>query len=75
MTVDRTTLPREIKPRSRSSAAWRRFSRQPGALLGLLITALLVVICFFAPYRRTGCAGVGTMTCWDLLAHGAPHRP
>ena len=33
-----------------SSALWRRFRRQPGAVLGLSITALLVVICVFAPW-------------------------
>lgn len=50
MNVDSRALPREIRTRSPSSAAWRRFTRQPGALLGLLITALLVVICLFAPW-------------------------
>ena len=33
-----------------SSALWRRFCRQPGAVLGLIITALLILICVFAPW-------------------------
>ncbi len=31
-------------------ALWRRFRRQPGALLGLFITVLLIIICIFAPW-------------------------
>ena len=51
MNVDAPTLSRpQLKPRSASSAAWKRFRRQPGAVVGLLITALLIVICVFAPW-------------------------
>lgn len=50
MNVDSRALPRDIRTRSPSAAAWRRFTRQPGALLGLLITVLLIVICIFAPW-------------------------
>ena len=41
--------PRPVSSRTAAQAFWRRFNRQPGALLGLAITALLLVICIFAP--------------------------
>ncbi|WP_225430086.1 ABC transporter permease [Deinococcus detaillensis] len=51
MNVDASALPRQqLKTRSASAAAWRRFRRQPGAVAGLLITALLIAICIFAPW-------------------------
>ncbi|WP_420594226.1 ABC transporter permease [Deinococcus sp.] len=33
-----------------SQAVWRRFRRQPGALVGLIIAAALLLICLFAPW-------------------------
>jgi len=39
-----------VRSERAAPALWQRFSRQPAALLGLLITALLVTICLFAPW-------------------------
>ncbi|WP_420593861.1 ABC transporter permease [Deinococcus sp.] len=33
-----------------SQAVWRRFRRQPGAVVGLMIAAALLLICLFAPW-------------------------
>ncbi len=43
------SIPPNVTPDRASQAFWRRFRRQPGAILGLVITLLLLVICVFAP--------------------------
>lgn len=47
-----TTLPefQVSQPERASQAFWRRFRHHPGGMVGLVITALLVVICIFAPW-------------------------
>ena len=39
-----------MNSQSAAPALWKGFRRQPGALLGLVIAALLAVVCIFAPW-------------------------
>ncbi|WP_019587704.1 ABC transporter permease [Deinococcus apachensis] len=49
-----TATPTPVTPTPRAERAtqafWRRFRRHPGGVLGLVITAVLLLICIFAPW-------------------------
>ena len=51
-TVFATTLPdlSANQPERASQAFWRRFRHHPAGMIGLVITALLLIICIFAPW-------------------------